>query len=62
MHDHHRDHGEQKRQRDQRRAKANKGGQPAGTVPPGMGRTINARPSHTKEEPSVTTIDGNCPR
>ena len=31
----------------------------SGAVPPGVGRTRTARPSQTKDMPSVTTMDGS---
>ena len=32
----------------------------SGALPPGVGRTITASPSQTKDIPRVTTIDGSC--
>ena len=31
-----------------------------GAEPPGVGKTRTARPSQTKERPSVTTMEGSC--
>ena len=60
MRDDHRDDGEDDRQRNASGGcRRTKDVIQAGTLPPGSGSTISARPSQTKEAPRVTTIEGS---